>query len=286
MKFFALISALGLGLSMVAHVSTFFGIDPEQPLPYIWFLHLGIFVVMVPAIVVQPGKREGRAVGWRDTMGNASAWLRWLTILLVANAFINWAAFWLVCGSGGPTQEPNGTYSLSSHGRIIRQITAAEYHRARGYEFRGFSSWWMLCYSLALTLLMSQINRRKMADEPVVPKTLSGASPFALQYPLQGGVAMPIWLHRTMLLFCIMFGWIGVPFLAATYVLPLLGKFLWYWNGLFFLCSWVVGVTVPATLLRRHVPACCPRCGGRAYCQSLIEMNYLCIDCGYTHIGT
>ena len=98
-------------------------------------------------------------------MGNAPVWLRWLTVLLVAHVFINTAAFELVCGSGGPTREPNGTYSLSSHGRIVRQITAAEYQRARGYEYRSFSCWWMLVYCLALSLLISDINRRRMAEE-------------------------------------------------------------------------------------------------------------------------
>ena len=165
MKFFAVLAALGLVLSTAAHSLTFLGIDPEQSLPYIWLLHIGMFVVMIPAMVALPKRRVGRTFRWRVVMGNAPTWLRWLTVLLVAHAFINTAARELVCGSGGPTREANGTYSLSSHGRIIRQITVAEYQRARGYEFRSFSCWWMLVYCLALTLLISEMNRRRMADK-------------------------------------------------------------------------------------------------------------------------
>lgn len=162
-RFFAVLAALGLILSMAGDALTFFVADAQRSLPYFWLLHLGMFVVLVPAIVALPRRGQNRSFRWRDATAGAPSWLRWLTVLLIVHAFINLAAFHVVCGAGGPERQSDGTYSISSHGRILRLISAAEYHRARGYEFRSFSGWWMLVYCLALTLLVAQVHRRNRA---------------------------------------------------------------------------------------------------------------------------
>jgi predicted RNA-binding Zn-ribbon protein involved in translation (DUF1610 family) len=280
MKFFTGLAALGLSLSSLVQFATFFGVDAERSWPSTWLLHLGQFVVIIPALTTAPRDPRVQREKWVG-LGRAPLWLRWLMILLGVHAFINIAAFEFVCGKGGPAIEPDGTYSISSHGRIIRHITQAEYHRARGYELRSFSSFWMAMYGLGLTLMVSNINRRKMAEEASTDQASLGSLDGSFPRPLRAGAAIPIWLHQTMLLFCIIFGWIGIPSLVAFYVLPIVGKVCWYAQGVVFLCTWVAGVTVPATLLRRLVPARCPRCGGRTFCQGLLEMNYLCEDCGF-----
>jgi hypothetical protein len=163
MIFFALLSALGLIASSAAHFRTYFGMDAEQAFPLVGFLHLGMFLVLIPAAMIRQRKGTKREFSWRDMTGNAPAWMRWLIFLCLANAVISGVAFSHVCGKGGPTREPDGTCSISSHGRIIRRISFEEYQRDSAYDFRAFSCWWMLCYSFTLTLFVSEINRRKRA---------------------------------------------------------------------------------------------------------------------------
>jgi hypothetical protein len=269
---FALLAALGLFISSAANISTYFGVEPMNRWPCVWFLHLGIFVVFVPAIAVGTKGRTDKAFRWRDAVGNAPAWMRWMLVSILLHAPINGMAFAIVGGGGGPSRQPDGTYAMTSHGRILRTLTAGEYHRATGYEFRFTSSWWMLFYCISLVLLISQINRQK---------ELADGQDAGAQARAQHGILMPIWLHQTILLFCIMFGWVGVPALTAIYVLPLFGNLFGRWSMLVVVGAWVFGVFVPAGLVRRLVPARCPECGGRAGCESVLNWTYRCPRCGH-----
>jgi hypothetical protein len=51
-----LLAFVGLPLSVIAHVSTFVGVDLQDPVPAIWLLQVGIFVVFFPAVLVSPKK--------------------------------------------------------------------------------------------------------------------------------------------------------------------------------------------------------------------------------------
>jgi hypothetical protein len=271
MIFFALLAALGLTISTAAHFSTHLGIEPMHRWPWIWLLHLGLFVVFVPAICVSANKRGNKDFTWRAAFRNAPAWMRWMTICIAIYAPLNGAAFGVVGKGGGPYKEPDGTYAMSSHGRILRTLTADEYHRASGYEFRFMSCWWMMFYSVSLTVLVSEINRQKaLANGHGAADTQLHRSKF-----------IPIWLHQAILLLCILFGWVGMPMLTAFYILPLVGNYLGHWQILMVAGAWVFGVFVVPTFIRRHVPAGCPICGGRVSCQSVINWTYLCTECGH-----
>ena len=63
---------------------------------------------------------------------------------------INFGLFLMNSEGGGP-QAQNGRYYLKSHGRIIRELREAEFHRFRAYELRGFSGHWIL-FSLIPTV--------------------------------------------------------------------------------------------------------------------------------------
>lgn len=158
---FALLAALGLLISLAANVSTFFDVEPIHRWPYLWLLHLGVFVVFIPAISVQSQQGSHRPFAWREVFGCAPAWLRWTLVLLIVYAPVSALAFVSVCGTGGPSKEADGTYAMTSHGRILRMLTANEYHRASGYEFRFMSSWWIMFYSVSLAMLVSAMSREK-----------------------------------------------------------------------------------------------------------------------------
>lgn len=54
MLFLFYLSVFGLTLSLLAHVVTFFGFNLAEYFPLIWGLHLGIFVIALPAIFMEP----------------------------------------------------------------------------------------------------------------------------------------------------------------------------------------------------------------------------------------
>ena len=270
MIFFAFLAALGLFLSAASHVSTFFGVEPQKQWPGIWLLHLGIFAVFVPAILV--GKRsQNDFTSWRKALAPAPAWMRWLLMIIVIYAPLNMLAFAMACGMGGPQKRPDGTYALMSHGHVVREISAPEYHRALGFEFRFISCWWMMFYGVSLLLLVSEINRQKSGANR------AGAPTVSLDRPR----GLPIWLHQTILLFCIMLGWLGFPMLTAIYVAPLVKNFLGPLTIVLILGAWVIGVIVPARLVRRYLKANCPECGGPVHCESVLGMTYRCAECGH-----
>lgn len=271
MIFFAFLAALGLMLSTAANVSTFFGAEPQKQWPGLFLLHVGVFVVFVPAITAGKKSNKNKTSSWREALGPAPAWMRWLLVTIVIYAPLNMLAFAIACGMGGPEKRPDGTYALMSHGRVIREISAAEYHRAVGFEFRFMSGWWMMFYGVALLLLVSEINRQKAGANRAGAATTLPVRPRGL----------PIWLHQTILVLCLMFGWLGFPLLAAMYVAPLVGDSLGPLKLVLIIGAWAFGVIVPARLVRRHLKANCPECGGVVQCESVLGMTYRCSECGH-----
>jgi hypothetical protein len=269
---FALLAALGLLISIAANVSTFFGVEPMHRWPYIWLLHLGLFVVFIPSFSVQSQHGNQTPFRWRDVFGGVPGWMRWMLVSLALYAPVSGLAFAIVCGSGGPTKEADGTYAMTSHGRILRTLTADEYHRASGYEFRFMSAWWIMFYSISLALLVSARSRQRALARGHDATVLSGLNRRRL---------MPIWLHQTITLFFLGFGWVGVPALTAIYILPPFRDFLGPFNILIIAAAWIFGVFVPAGIMRRSVAASCPECGGRVRCESVMNWTYRCTECGH-----
>src|SRR5262249_24616471 len=134
--------------------------------------------------------------------------------------------FIFLMSGGSPVEQPAGTYSLRNHGKLIRSITAADYHRYRGYEARGFSGHWMLFYSLSLTTIVSAARCRENARERAVRTArssvarVSGALPIQLEYTSRGGVVLPIWLHHTLVLGSRAFCWLAFPLLVGITFMP------------------------------------------------------------------
>ena len=57
----AIFACLGFVLSLAVHIAALFGIDISTQIPYLWPLHLGIFVVFIP-MVLSSQKRLGSKV--------------------------------------------------------------------------------------------------------------------------------------------------------------------------------------------------------------------------------
>jgi len=63
MLFLYLLALSGFVLSGTVHMATFLGMNLERVFPEVWFLHIGIFVVWIPALF-RLGKARKKEMGW------------------------------------------------------------------------------------------------------------------------------------------------------------------------------------------------------------------------------
>jgi len=130
---FVLLSAVGLVLSLIVHTASLLG----QPNPLgsaAWGLHIGIFIVWLPAVLVaQRHTRDFKQKDfWKAALRGCPKWMRGMTVAFFVYALVNFAIFFtssLDQGSSDPAQE--------------------------AAVFRGFSGHWMAFYSAALAILYS-----------------------------------------------------------------------------------------------------------------------------------
>jgi hypothetical protein len=139
----SLVAFAGFFMSLLVHVTTFFGIDPSKHVPFVWALHLGIFVVFIPMVIYQRPKL--RKNNWRIFIDAVPRWARYAVKGFFAYALINFALFFYLSGGGVP-EVRDGRYVLHNHGKVIRELSEDEYELQNAYVLRGFSGHWMLFY--------------------------------------------------------------------------------------------------------------------------------------------
>ena len=152
---FLVLSAIGLVLSLIVHASSLLGLP--SPLGELsWSLHIGVFVVWIPAIWVSQTLVKGfdQKDFWKATLRGGPKWMKWMTYAFGYYAMANFAYFfWQTSGNEFPSEggTPNEIY-------------------------RGFSGHWMAFYSAALAILYSAMNvdladrrRRCVAGHPAPP---------------------------------------------------------------------------------------------------------------------
>lgn len=127
---FIVLSAVGLGLSLWVHLGALAGrrVAPEA---FFWLLHVGIFVVWIPAVLVGM-KRVGTASRkdyWKLALKGAPEWLRYVIYGFLGYAVVNFAIFFF--------QAPHGNIGANPPAIV----------------WRGVSGHWMAFYSAALGIL-------------------------------------------------------------------------------------------------------------------------------------
>ncbi len=152
-------AAILLVVALIVHVSTFFEFDPLAAWPGVMFLHVAIFPPFIAAIWYASRFPEAKSKNLDPVFESAPWWLRSLTVALLAYAILNFVVFMHLNEGGGPIMR-DGNYLLTSHGKVIRELTEAEYHRQQAYEVRGFSGHWMLFACASWTLLVGSERLR------------------------------------------------------------------------------------------------------------------------------
>jgi hypothetical protein len=127
--FFICFSAIGLVVSLWVHLGAVMGrrVAPEA---FFFILHVGIFVVWIPAVLVAQ-----RLVGnvnrkdlWKVVLKDSPGWMRYMVYGFFGYAIVNFLLFMTKAPSGGSGNPP-------------------------AVVWRGFSGHWMAFYSAALAML-------------------------------------------------------------------------------------------------------------------------------------
>jgi hypothetical protein len=170
MRIFLVLAALGLVVSLAVHLSTFVGLNPSPHSP-VMLLHLGIFVVFLPAILTANRAMKGRSKNdaWKLATTFAPAWLRRFVAVSFVYALLNFFLFFLLSERGQPAIV-QGEMVLQNHGQVIRRLNAVEFAKQQAYVVRGFSGHWILFYGASLMMIVvgDRIRRAREADSASV----------------------------------------------------------------------------------------------------------------------
>lgn len=158
------IALLGAISAIIVHVSTILGIDVADKVPFIWVLHVLIFVVWIPTIfsLKKEQKQNKDANAFTLLTKNKPKWLIGLIIAIAVYTGFNFM-FSLSKTEGTATNYENGVYSLQNRGKHIRNITEEEYHLHGANTVRSFSGHWILFYTIATIALYK--GKSKEEDE-------------------------------------------------------------------------------------------------------------------------
>jgi hypothetical protein len=163
-------AAIGFLLSLVAHFCTYLGINPQKQFPLVWILHLGIFVVFIPAVFHMKKHCNDNKKYSINNIDNffkgmqfAPVWMKVLCVVFSIYAFFNFLIFVSLTSKGSPDMV-NGKYALSDHGKIVQYINREEYDKYQSYEVRGFSGHWMIFYLFSATILCSKVNESSLEN--------------------------------------------------------------------------------------------------------------------------
>jgi hypothetical protein len=145
---FMLLSAIGLALSVVAHLTALAGVElPGGQL--VWSLHMGIFVVWVPTVLVsiRTTRYANKRDFWKVALSGCPVWMKRAFYAFFAYGILNFILFAVTTGSG-PLPAGDAAPSV----------------------VRGFSGHWMIFYAAAFAILYSSIHAPHLFRERKCPK--------------------------------------------------------------------------------------------------------------------
>ena len=133
LNLFASLAAIGLVVSLVSHVYALFGL-PGPLGDFSWVLHIGIFVVWIPAVIASQSlsRNVPSKDFWKAALRGCPPWMKYLTYFFFGYAIFNFAIFFITA----PSHPPSGPMPPA--------------------VVRGFSGHWMAFYCAALSILYSK----------------------------------------------------------------------------------------------------------------------------------
>lgn len=161
---FGTAAAIGFVASLLVHVAALQGVDVAAHFSGVWLLHLGIFAVFIPLVLLYR-----RDLGSRTSLLRIATTLpRLVTILgaaIFAYAIVNFMLFMAATEGGNPTIH-DGKYLLLNHGKLIREISSEEYSAFKANEVRGFSGHWLVFYYVAAACFLGRKPDNSPMESP------------------------------------------------------------------------------------------------------------------------
>jgi hypothetical protein len=137
--FFSIFAWVGFFASVLVHFITFVGINAADYVPWVWVLHVGCFIAIIPLF---------RKNLWRDVIALMPRWAQFMLVVFMAYAVVNFVLSFVLSEGGGTPDIWDGRYVLHIHGNLVRELSEKEYHLQLAYVLRGFSGHWMIFYLL------------------------------------------------------------------------------------------------------------------------------------------
>jgi hypothetical protein len=138
-KILAIAAVPGLIAGIYIFVASFFGLTMDKLGAKVFLLHLGIFAIAIPLVVVERWSR-----GVNPFRGKPRWVLRSFQILFVL--FVAVFFTFLALSHAASPEVFNGEYVLNSHGKIVGHISERDYLFLKGWELRLFASGWIVAY--------------------------------------------------------------------------------------------------------------------------------------------
>ena len=138
------LAVIGFVCSLAVHLAARRGVPVQDVTPLFWVLHLGIFVVFVPALIHL--RRDSSLSGPLSLFRGFPPPVGLVLMALFIYALLNFFTAMSSLRTG--TAGMRGDKFVFSKGRVATEITREQYQTARAVEARLFSGHWLLFYAI------------------------------------------------------------------------------------------------------------------------------------------
>jgi hypothetical protein len=176
-RLLAFLAGCGLATSIAVYLESFRGTTFDSLIPLPFVLHLGVFVLVVPMVVIESSSFNfetppwiwfsgGRPIkrgsfSWKGHAQGAPVWgetfywkqfsqgmPKWIVpaIKLLGLFFIFHFILFLVQSHAASPQIEDGQYVLNNHGQTEKALTQLEYFKLKAAELRMFAAGWIFFY--------------------------------------------------------------------------------------------------------------------------------------------
>lgn len=155
-------------LSCMIHLLSFFRVDLPDYFPFLWTLHVGIFLFFLPMAFFSYGKGAYNSF-WEHIKILIPGFWQLAIILLIIYVPCTFGFFMYRSGFSRP-REVDGEYFLIRNRMVIKQLSPIEYEYQKCLITRAFSSAWLVFYLLP-ALYFQYIYPHQHPDSPTREKT-------------------------------------------------------------------------------------------------------------------
>jgi hypothetical protein len=135
----AALAAPGLIAGICIFVASFFGLTMDKLGPKAFLLHVGIFALFIPLVVIEQWTK-----GVDPFRGKPRWVLRSMQILFLFCVLV--LCTFLVLSQAASPEIVNGEYVLRLHGGKIEHISERDYLFLKAWQLRLFASGWIVSY--------------------------------------------------------------------------------------------------------------------------------------------